>query len=365
MRDSTFDTYKNEPPLDTYRTGQIFHISPPRFIDVVKKRLELSLEYLASQAPAQISFTTQSGVTFKYPRSRAGDFLKEIYRELFTSRSNFARVLEALAGRNVRRALDMFFTIITSGHMPEDIIASVAQGNGVRSFPEHLILRALMRQSYRYFNNSTGFVANLFHCESQWQRPSNLLVPEVMFYLIEQRKIRGDNGQMGFVSISRLLLEMENIGFVRSDVKEAAVFCLKKELIEVDTSSTDVIREQDSLQATAAGWAHLRLLSSRLEYVASVLPTTPLNDKRLSARIYDFMQLEMRFGKMPYFQAISLAEDFQRYLEQQCSNLNAHPGFADRPQSGASYILTKVREAIRFARRDSSATASQPDLLDF
>ena len=27
MRDSTFETYKNEPPLDTYRTGQIFHIA--------------------------------------------------------------------------------------------------------------------------------------------------------------------------------------------------------------------------------------------------------------------------------------------------------------------------------------------------
>ena len=29
MRDSTFEKYKNEPPLDTYKTGQIFHISPP------------------------------------------------------------------------------------------------------------------------------------------------------------------------------------------------------------------------------------------------------------------------------------------------------------------------------------------------
>ena len=364
MRDSTFEAYKNEPPLDTYRTGQIFHISPPRFVDVVKRRLELSLEYLASQAPEQVTFSPKAGATFKYPKSRAGDFLTGIYHELFNSRNNVSRVLEALAGRNVRKALDMFFAIITSGHMPEEIIASVAQGGGVRSFPEYLILRALMRQSYRYFNNNTGFVANIFHCESRWERPSNLLIPEMMFYMIGQRKVRGDNGQMGYVALSRLLLEMESLGFVRSDVKDAALFCLKKELIEVDTSASDIIRDRDSIKATASGWAHMRLLSSRLEYAAAVLPTTPLDDRQLSARIYDFMQTEMRFGRMPYNQAISLVEAFEGYLRRQGGMLASHPGFGGRKQSGTDYVLAKLREAVKFARRENSPVAAQADLLD-
>ena len=79
VRDATFEAYKNEPPLDTYRTGQIFHISPPRFVDVVKRRLELSLEYLAHAAPETVSIKTTSGITIKYPRGRAGDFLTGIY----------------------------------------------------------------------------------------------------------------------------------------------------------------------------------------------------------------------------------------------------------------------------------------------
>lgn len=365
MRDSTFETYKNEPPLDTYRTGQIFHISPPRFVDVVKRRIELSLEYLAEQAPEQIVFRTTTGTLIRYPKSRAGEFLTGIYQELFNSRNNVSRVLEALAGRNVRRALDMFFAIITSGHMPEEIIASVAQGGGMKGFPEHLIVRALMRQSYRYFNNSTGFVANIFHCEGRWERPSNLLIPEMLFYMLSQRKLRGDNGQMGFVALSRLLLEMENLGFVRADVKEAALFCLNKELIEVDTSSSDTIRDRDSLKTTASGWAHMRLLSSRLEYVASVLPTTPLDDKQLSARVYDLMQMELRLGSLPQNQATSLVEGFERYLQHQSSGLAAHPGFANRRQSGTSYIVGKVQEAIKFARREDSMNSGQADFLDF
>jgi len=134
MRDATFEAYKNEPPLDTYRSGQIFHISPPRFVDVVKRRLELSLEEIDREAPEQVKYRTRAGVQVSYPKKRAGEFLRGIYAELFQSPTNLSRILEALAGRNVRRALDMFMAILTSGHMPEEIIASVVQGNGFRSF---------------------------------------------------------------------------------------------------------------------------------------------------------------------------------------------------------------------------------------
>jgi hypothetical protein len=365
MRDSTFEAYKNSPPLDTYRTGQIFHISPPRFIDVVKRRLELSLEYLAQVAPEQVKFTTKSGVTISYPKGRSGEFLTGIYNELFQSRSNVARVLEALAGRNVRRALDMFLAIITSGHIPEEVIASVAQGVGFQRFPEHLILRALMRQDYRFFSNNSGFVANIFHCTTRWERPSNLLVPEILFYLVSQRKVRGDNGQTGFVGFPRLLVEMENLGFVRGDVSDATQFCLSKELVEVDTSSLDMIRDRDSLKATASGWAHMRLLSSRLEYLAALLPTTAINDKQLSARVFDLMQTENRIGRLPFYQAVQVVENFEGYLRKQNAELAAHPGYAGRARSGSGYVLAKVAEAIQFARRDVAKATGQADLLDF
>jgi hypothetical protein len=237
MRDSTFENYKHQPPLDTFRTGQIFHISPPRFIDVVRKRLELSLESLNEEAPELVRFNTSGGATVTYPKSWAGMFLRGIYEELFVRPNNLSRVLEALAGRNVRTALDMFMAILTSGHMPEEVIVSVAQGNGFKTFPEYRTLRALMRQDYRFFNSNSGFVANIFNCEGRWQRPSNLLIPELMFFLLGQRKVKGDNGQMGFVALPRLLQHLEGIGFVREDIKEAAEYCLLKGLVEVETSS--------------------------------------------------------------------------------------------------------------------------------
>ncbi|MER8917686.1 hypothetical protein NKI32_28210 [Mesorhizobium sp. M0761] len=365
MRDSTFEAFKHKPPLDTYRTGQIFHISPPRFVDVVKKRLELSLEVLAAEAPEHVKFETRSGMHISYPKSRAGEFLKGIYVELFQRPNNLSRMLEALAGRNVRRALDMFMAIITSGHMPEEVIVGVAQGSGFRSFPEYRILRALMRQDYRYFNNNSGFIANIFNCDSRWQRPMNMLLSEILFYLISLRKVRGDNGQMGFVALPRLLANMEALGFVRSDIEDAARFCLTKELIEVETSSLDTIRERDSVKATASGWAHMRLLSSRIEYLSAVLPTTPMDDKTLAARVFDLMQVENRAGQIHLHQAVNLVEGFEKYLRRQEAALMSFPGYVDAKHSGAKYIVAKVQEALTFARKENARVTGQGDLLDF
>lgn len=63
MRDETYERYKNKPPLDTFRTGITFHISPPRFTDVVKRRLELSCEYLAAHAEKTHTYNHRVGHT--------------------------------------------------------------------------------------------------------------------------------------------------------------------------------------------------------------------------------------------------------------------------------------------------------------
>ena len=364
MRDSTFENYKHRPPLDTFRTGQIFHISPPRFIDVVRKRLELSLDSLNEEAPELVKFKTSGGMTVTYPKSWAGDFLRGIYEELFVRPNNLSRVLEALAGRNVRTALDMFMAILTSGHMPEEVIVSVAQGTGFKKFPEYRTLRALMRQDYRFFNHHSGFVGNIFNCDSKWERPSNLLIPELMFFLLGQRKVKGDNGQMGFVALPRLLQNLEGIGFVREDIKSACEYCLRKGLVEVETSSQEIIRERDSLKATAAGWAHMRILSSRLEYLYAVLPTTPMNDAQLSARVFDLMQTENRKGQLPFYQTIGVVEGFLQYIEKQEKSLRSFPGYVQN-RSGSRYIIGKIGEAVNYARRQNATVTGQPDLLDY
>lgn len=166
------------------------------------------------------------------------------------------------------------------------------------------------------------------------------------------------------VALPRLLFELEALGFVRSDVADAARFCLTKGLLEVEISSADTIRDRDSIKATASGWAHMRLLSSCLEYLASILPTTPINDAKFSARVWDLTQIENRSGRLSSHQIVSLVQGFENYLREQSNKLCSHPGYSGRPRSGAEYVLNKLQEVLTHARKAGASYSGQPDLLD-
>ena len=161
------------------------------------------------------------------------------------------------------------------------------------------------------------------------------------------------------------VFHVESLGYVKNDIVSAAKFCLGKGLVEVETSSNDVIREQDCIKATASGWAHMRILSGRLEYLGSVLPTTPINDDAFSSRIFDVMQMENKTSRLGFHQLTELVRQFHGYLRAQKNTLDIHPGYIANSKNGASYILQKIEEALKFARRESSKETGQADWLDY
>lgn len=364
MRDVTFELHKNEPPLDTYRTGTIFHISPPRFIDVVKRRLELSLEYLSAEAPHTVSYVLPSGMTISYPKTRAGEYLNKIYEEVFQKPRNVSTILEALSGRNVRQALDMFMSIITSGHMPEDLITSVARGHATKSISEYRLIKILMRGDYRYFNGRSGFVSNVFYCSADWNRPSNFLVAEILYWLIRNRRIQGDNGHLGYFSVTHIADELEKFGFVREDVYDASKFALNEGLIEADTLSVIELGWRDAVKSTASGWAHLRILVERVEYLSAVLPTTPIYDDHLRDLVFDRMKMENRYGELRLHQAVHLVEQFNKYLLEQKAALDEHPEYGKAAKSGARYVLEKVQAGLDHALGKPRSVQQDVDDLD-
>ena len=173
MRDETYERYKNKPPLDTFRSGIAFHIAPPRFIDVVKRRLELGLEYLNEHAAERQEYVLDNSVRVILPK------------------------LEALAGKDVRRAMEMFVAIVTSGHLSTSAITSAARGQGEIPVNEYHVIRILMRGDYRFFSENSGFISNIFQYDNKWVRPDNFLLSEVLFNLSMNRKHTGEIGLEG------------------------------------------------------------------------------------------------------------------------------------------------------------------------
>lgn len=328
----------------------------------MKRRLELSLEYLSSQADPNQTYSLESGIRITYPGSRAEAFLKHLYTDIFDRRRNVSRVLEALAGRNVRRALDMFISIITSGHMSETAITSTVMGGGSIAITEHGILRILMRTEYRFFSDRSGFVSNIFGSESSWRKPDNFLFSECLFFLAFNRKRIGQIGLEGYFSCQHVANELQRFGYTPEDTLKALNLLLRRELIAADHMNFVSVGFDDSVRILAAGWTHIRLLAGRLEYLYGVIPSTPIFDRSVAKQLSDFVRNENIRGDISPYQKIRAVELFYSYLLRQKKN-DATP-FWEESNSGASYVLKHIASAIEHFRSSNPTRTIESDPLD-
>ncbi|MER9694876.1 type I restriction enzyme HsdR N-terminal domain-containing protein [Mesorhizobium sp. M0179] len=367
MRDETYERFKTKPPLDTFRAGIAFHITPPRFIDVVRKRLDLSLRYLADRAETTQSYTLPSGARITVPTNELGRFLQDLYVELFERRRNIARIMESLAGKDVRRALDMFVSIITSGHLGEDQITSQVRGGGELRITEHNLLKILMRTDYQLFSDRSGFISNIFSFENEWNRPSNFLLIEILFFLASSRKRSGQIGIEGYFAVQHICELMQKRGYDTEDTAKAVNLALTWNLIDADHMGNISAILSDSVKISASGFIHLRTLVERLEYLYGILATTRVTDGKVLSTIAEATERELRLGDLSARAKLQVVEAFRGYLLKQATALAKAAGsqfdIADR-NSGAAYVLRAMERAIsRFYTQDDGKKA-EVDLLD-
>lgn len=363
MRDETYERYKDRPPLDTFRTGVVFHISPPRFVDVVKRRLELSIEYLAQdQDGGDRTYEIESGMHIRYSISDLEEFLRRLYEALFDRSRNISRVLEAVAGKNVRRALAIFVSIITSGYLSATAIASNTMGGGNVSLKEHTILRILMRTNHRFFSRDSGFVTNIFTYDPSMEKPDNFLYAEILYFLFRNRKTIGLINVEGYFTCTQVADALQNFGYVPKDVYAALGRLVVEELIVTDRMNSTQIAWQDSVRILAAGWVHLRILSGRFEYIFGVIATTPIRDLEKAEQLGELVKLEAQRGELEFYQKVRAVDIFHRYLWEQ--RQQAMTPFNEGPESGADYVLAHIMGAIEQTKGSSKSRSSEEDLLD-
>ncbi|MCA1935146.1 MAG: hypothetical protein LDL37_06820 [Asticcacaulis sp.] len=364
MRDETYERFKDRPPLDTYRTGVIFHVTPPRFLDVVKRRLELSLEYLSINVSDTLEYTLSNGYKIQYPKTMLGDFLHGIYIEIFSRKHVISRILQGIAGRDVRKALDMFQSILTSGHLATDAITSQAKGAGEIRIPEYTVLKILMRTEYRFYSDVSGYVKNIFHFDENWTNPNNFIIGDIIFWLTDNRKKRGDIGLEGYFSVKTIADSMQLRGYATEDVIAACSWLLKNELIEADHMNKSSVSEDDSVKVTASGFIHLRILCERIEYIYSVLTVTPILNEDVAAEIGVYINRENQNDKISVFYMAQCVEKFLKYLEfEHALRCSEFPEFGSE-RSGASFLIEQIQSALTHFRNPSKK-AAQPNLLDW
>ena len=346
MRDETYERYKDKPPLDTYRSSVTFHITPPRFIDVVKRRLDLAIQYLLRDADATQTYDLENGLRVTFPKTALGGFLHQLYSELFGQNRNMARLVESLAGLDVRRALEIFSSIITSGHLSTNAITSTVKGDKEFPITDVVILKILMRTSYRLFSDHSGFVTNIFYFDEAWDKPDNFILIECLFLLARLRRKPGQIGLQGFFTPSYISDHMQGYGYVPSDILKAINYLHKRGLITADHQSAMEIKVTDTVKILPAGYMHLRVLPEHLEYIFGLIPTTPIVQPGVASELGNVIEREISRDDLNDYDRTIAVEKLYNYLLTQigCREPNLVPTAA--PLSGAEYVIERMRDAL-------------------
>jgi len=109
----------------------------------------------------------------------------------------------------------------------------------------------------------------------------------------------------------------------------------------------------------------MRILSERLEYLSSVLPTTAINDARFSDRIFDAMKTENSAGRLSLSRSLALTKQLGEHLSAQRKELRKHDGYAAMAKTGADYIIGHIESSVKRVSSDVPVNRPhQPDLLD-
>lgn len=361
LRDETYELYKNEKPLDTYRTAVRFYIRPPRFVDVIKKRVWLAHDFIAKNLPESLSYRTEDGKRITYQSSDLASFLTKLYQEIFHTQRNAARIVESLAGRDTRKSLETFSRIVTSGHLSTMSITSIAKGAGGVPLTEADLLRILMRTDYKLFGDSTGPISNLFFAESDWARPTTLLGVELLNFLVEKRRVVGELGIQGYFTVKHVQDDMENLGFSRSDVLLCVLHLLDRGLIVSDELKVKQVHEDLSIKVHASGFMHQRILCERLEYLYGILTVVPFRDRQRCEKVAQVVQLELNapIANFRKIDAVQLLRDqFADDIEHHVRSFSVSRG----ELRGAEYTLERIDAALEKAR-NPNAPARRVELL--
>lgn len=121
MRDSTYDLYRNEPPLDTVVKDLVFRIDPPDLLKVIQARLDYIVR-ITNQTEA--TYVLQNGINVSLQKSELIEYFKCILMAIRNNRLA-AEIFYKLSDRNTRNGIQLFEDFCKSGHILADDIFKI------------------------------------------------------------------------------------------------------------------------------------------------------------------------------------------------------------------------------------------------
>jgi len=360
IRETTYDIYRNEPPLDTVIKDLVFRIDPPLLIKVIQKRIEFALREIEKDQNDFVYFLPNNAkVSCK--RSEVGNYLRSILHTLFQN-DFFKKLLIGLTGRNIRKGLEIFLDFCKSGHLQEDIIFKMRTSSDTYKVPNHIISRVILRGNRVFYDENSSHLKNVFSSNPDDTIPDPFVRFSILNWLKERQRIPGPSKVKGYHKTSDLEKEMQSIGHTIEAIQREVEFLLF--IGNIISESQDSKYNPDNLiSITSSGIIHLDLLKN-IDYLATVSEDTFFRNNEKAQIIADNIT-GRRLTPMSKNATLENADVLIKYLKEYKESYWFNPEIAIKSEDNKiTELLRSCSELISRAKEGNEYFLSYKEIRE-
>ncbi|WP_163834727.1 S1 RNA-binding domain-containing protein [Spartinivicinus ruber] len=283
IRDTTYDQFRNEPPLDTVIKDLVFRIDPPLLDRVIYERLNYVLREIQKQNTDFVYFLPND-MKVVCSRVDIGKYLKSMIASLFQDRM-FKRIISGIAGRNIRKGLEIILYFCKSGHISESEILKVRQSNGDYRLPNYLIAKILLKGKRKYYSDQESHIKNLFNSDSEDSLPDPFVRIAILEWLHSKFREYGPNKTKGFHKVGSLVQNLQSYGHSHSRILIELSSLILSGCVSSEAQKSD-INIEDLVSISPAGIIHLELLKN-ISYLSAISEDTLFRENQVAKSIAD------------------------------------------------------------------------------
>lgn len=270
MREESYWRIRNIKPFDAYR-GYAYHIAAPSVNELLSKRINILKTHLSKE---DISILDDTGKRCIIKLPQLMDILSN---SLLYNDNAVLTLFQFLAANNLRFALDMFSTFLTSGHTNtrEYIVTYLTGGDYI--IPYHAFVRSICLGDYKYYHSDKSLVMNLFEIDNDgFYSHFNKL--RILHYLKDRINIDCVAGK-GFIEVDELFHSFTDVCNSNKSFRETLTPLLNNHLIEADNGYRISGQEASYIKLTSAGYYYITTLLFEFAYLERLCEDTPIKSK--------------------------------------------------------------------------------------
>ncbi len=310
LRDTTYDRYRNEPPLDTVIKDLVFRIDPPVLEKVIYARLKYALREIETDQKKFIYYLPNN-MKVECQRSEVAAYLRSMISSLFQDQL-FRRIITGLAGRNIRKGLEILLDFCKSGYLGTDELLKLRQSNGEYQVAHHLMMKILLKGTRHYYSDAHSNIKNLFTSNADDPLPNPFLRIAILKWLRNRFREPGPNRTIGFHKVGALMSALQASGHPVARLNEELSTLVEAGCIVSESLSND-LQHDDLVSLAPSGFVHLDLLR-HISYLATVAEDVFFRENQPAKVIADNLVDQGRFRAESKQGAIDVATHLMQYL---------------------------------------------------